>query len=94
MRWRRWRAEQPAQAVRAALLAQGWQSGRPVAVISDGKPALLNLVHVATGEPVRHLLGQLAGSHLESRTERFSQRLLLCFGESCQQHTLGGWLSD
>ena len=49
-------AEQPAQAVRAALFAQGWQPGRQVTVLSDGEPALPNLVTKATGKPVRHIL--------------------------------------
>jgi hypothetical protein len=48
--------EQPAQAITAALLAQGWQPGRLVTVISDGEPALPNLVRTATGEPIRHIL--------------------------------------
>src|SRR4051812_22887775 len=36
-------AEQPAQAIRAALIEQGWRPGRPVTVISDGEPALAGI---------------------------------------------------
>jgi hypothetical protein len=49
-------AVQAAHAVRAALLAQDWQSGRPVTIISDGEPALPNLVCAAMGGTVRHIL--------------------------------------
>jgi hypothetical protein len=49
-------SEQPAQAIKAALLDQGWQLGRAVTVISNGEPALPNLVRTATGEPIRHIL--------------------------------------
>jgi hypothetical protein len=65
-------AQQPAQAVRAALLAQGWHSGRPVTVISDGEPALLNLVRTATGEPVRHILDWW---HVSIRVRHIEQSL-------------------
>ena len=65
-------AEQPAQAVRAALISQGWQPGRPVTVISDGEPALLNLVRAAGGEPVRHILDWW---HLSMRVRHIEQAL-------------------
>ena len=64
--------EQPAQTVRAALISQGWQPGRPVTVISDGEPALLNLVRAATGEPVRHILDWW---HLSVRVRHIEQAL-------------------
>ena len=65
-------AEQPAQAVRAALVSQGWQPSRPVTVISDGEPALLNLVRAATGEPVRHILDWW---HISMRVRHIEQAL-------------------
>ena len=49
-------AEQPAQAIRAALIEQGWRLGRPVTVISDGEPAPPNLVCAAKEGPVSHIL--------------------------------------
>ena len=48
--------ERPAQAVRAALLLQGWQPGRQVTVLTDGERALPRLVSTATDKPVRHIL--------------------------------------
>ena len=65
-------AGQPAQAVRAALISQGWQPGRPVTVISDGELALLNLVRAATGEPVRHILDWW---HISMRVRHVEQAL-------------------
>jgi hypothetical protein len=64
--------EQPAQAVTAALLAQGWQPGRLVTVISDGEPALPNLVRTATGEPIRHILDWW---HISMRVRHIEQAL-------------------
>jgi hypothetical protein len=64
--------EQPAQAITAALLSQGWQPGRLVAVISDGEPALPNLVRTATGEPVRHILDWW---HISMRVRHIEQAL-------------------
>jgi hypothetical protein len=49
-------AAAPSATLRAALLAQGWQAGSAVTVISDGEPALRNLVKAATGEEVTHIL--------------------------------------
>jgi hypothetical protein len=65
-------AEQPAQAVRAALIAQGWQPGRQVTVLSDGEPALPKLVSTATGKPVRHILDWW---HLSVRVRHVEQAL-------------------
>ena len=65
-------AVQPAQAVRAALLAQGWQPGRPVTVISDGEPALPNLVCAATGGSVHHILDWW---HISMRVRHVEQAL-------------------
>jgi len=42
--------------LRGILVGQGWQPGSAVMVISDGEPALRNLVKLATGEPVTHIL--------------------------------------
>ena len=65
-------SEQPAQAIAAALLDQGWQPGRPVTVISDGEPALANLVRTATGEPIRHILDWW---HISMRVRHIEQAL-------------------
>ena len=65
-------AEEPAQAVRAALAAQGWRPGRPVIVISDGEPALPNLVSAATGGPVNHILDWW---HISMRVRHIEQSL-------------------
>ena len=59
-------AEQPAQAVRAALVSQGWQPSRPVTVISDGEPALLNLVRAATCRHAPELCAGTCGTTLAS----------------------------
>jgi len=46
----------PAKQLRQALISQGWDGRRPVTVISDGEPALPNLVHRAVQGSVRHIL--------------------------------------
>tara|TARA_R110002074_G_scaffold92570_4_gene202172 strand:- start:2173 stop:3075 length:903 start_codon:yes stop_codon:yes gene_type:complete len=46
----------PAKQLRQDLFALGWDGHRPVTVISDGEPALPNLVRSAVGGPVRHIL--------------------------------------
>lgn len=58
--------------MRAALISQGWQPSRPVTVISDGEPALLNLVRAATGEPVHHILDWW---HISMRVRHIEQAL-------------------
>jgi hypothetical protein len=65
-------AEQPAQAVRAALIEQGWRLGRPVTVISDGEPAPPNLVCAAKEGPVRHILDWW---HISKRARHIEQAL-------------------
>ena len=65
-------AEQPAQAIRAALIEQGWRLGRPVTVISDGEPALPNLVCAAKGGPVSHILDWW---HISMRVRHIEQAL-------------------
>lgn len=65
-------AEQPAQAVLAALIAQGWRPGQRVTVISDGEPALPNLVRAATGEPISHILDWW---HISMRVRHIEQAL-------------------
>ena len=42
-------AQAPDTILRGVLVAQGWQPGSAVTVISDGEPALRNLVKLATG---------------------------------------------
>ena len=49
-------ARSPAKQLRQALAAQGWGGQRPITVISDGEPALPNLVRQAVQGPVRHIL--------------------------------------
>lgn len=49
-------ARTPSRQLRNSLQAIGWDSNSPVTVISDGEPALPNLVRVAVGGPVRHIL--------------------------------------
>jgi len=49
-------AQSPTMQLRHDLKAIGWDGKSPVTVISDGEPALPNLVRVAVGEPVRHIL--------------------------------------
>ncbi|SMD09194.1 ISKra4 family transposase [Primorskyibacter flagellatus] len=46
----------PANELRQDLCALGWDDHRPVTVISDGEPALPNLVRRAVRGPVRHIL--------------------------------------
>ncbi len=49
-------ARSPAKQLRSDLSALGWDGERPVTVISDGEPALPNLVRNAVRGPVRHIL--------------------------------------
>ncbi|MEO0963260.1 MAG: ISKra4 family transposase [Pseudomonadota bacterium] len=49
-------ARSPAGQLRQALRETGWDDQSRVTVISDGEPALLNLVRHAAGGPVRHIL--------------------------------------
>ncbi|MBA3479097.1 MAG: hypothetical protein H0T52_11985 [Lautropia sp.] len=65
-------AEQPTQAVRAALIEQGWRPGRPVTVISDGERALPNLVCAAKGGPVNYILDWW---HISMRVRHIEQAL-------------------
>jgi hypothetical protein len=65
-------SDHPLAPVRAALFEQGWNPGRPLAVISDGEAALPNLVRAATGEPVRHILDWF---HLSMRMRPIEQVL-------------------
>jgi len=65
-------AEQPKQAVRAALIEQGWRPGRSVTAISDGEPALPNLVCAATGGPVSYILDWW---HISMRVRHIEQAL-------------------
>jgi hypothetical protein len=65
-------SDHPLAPIRAALVEQGWHSGRPLAVISDGEAALPNLVRAATGEPVRHILDWF---HLSMRIRPIEQVL-------------------
>lgn len=46
----------PASQLRQDLRALGWDHGKTVTVISDGEPALPNLVRGAVGGKVRHIL--------------------------------------
>jgi hypothetical protein len=49
-------AQSTSRQVLQDLQAIGWDGESPVTVISDGEPALPNLVRVAVGGPVRHIL--------------------------------------
>lgn len=49
-------AQSASRQVLQDLQAIGWDGKSPVTVISDGEPALPNLVRVAVGGPVRHIL--------------------------------------
>ena len=49
-------AQSPSRQVRQDLQDTGWDGESPVTVISDGEPALPNLVRYAVGGPVRHIL--------------------------------------
>lgn len=49
-------AQAPSRQVRQDLKETGWDGESPVTVISDGEPALPNLVRYAVGGPVRHIL--------------------------------------
>ncbi len=59
--------------LRAALVAQGWQPGSALTVISDGEPALRNMVKLATGEPVTHILDWW---HLSIRVRHIEQTII------------------
>lgn len=49
-------ARSPSGQLRQALQETGWDGKSLVTVISDGEPALPNLVRYAVGEPVHHIL--------------------------------------
>lgn len=49
-------ARSPSGQLRQDLRETGWDGESPVTVISDGEPALPNLVRYAVGGPVRHIL--------------------------------------
>lgn len=49
-------AQSPSRQLRHDLKAIGWDGDSPVTVISGGEPALPNLVRLAVGGPVRHIL--------------------------------------
>lgn len=49
-------ARSPSGQLRQDLQETGWDAKSPVTVISDGEPALPNLVRYAVGGPVRHIL--------------------------------------
>ena len=49
-------ARSPSGELRQNLRETGWNGESPVTVISDGEPALPNLVRYAVGGPVRHIL--------------------------------------
>lgn len=49
-------ARSPSGQLRQDLRETGWDGESPVTVISDGEPALPNLVRGAVGGPVRHIL--------------------------------------
>ena len=66
-------ADHPLKTMRAALVEQGWEPGRPLTVKSDGEAALPNLMRAATGEPVRHILDWF---HLSMRVRPVEQVLL------------------
>ena len=61
-----------AQDVCTLLAAQGWLLGRPVTVISDGEPALPNLVCAAIGGSVSHILDWW---HISMRVRHIEQTL-------------------
>jgi len=49
----------PASQLRQDLRALGWDHEQTVTVISDGEPALPNLVRNAVGGKIRHILEEL-----------------------------------
>lgn len=49
-------SKSPARQLRNGLMAQGWDGQSKVTVISDGEPALPNLVRRAVNGPVTHIL--------------------------------------
>jgi hypothetical protein len=63
-------AAAPSVTLRAALITQGWRPGSAVTVISDGEPALRNLVKASTGEEVTHILDWW---HLSIRVRHIEQ---------------------
>ncbi len=66
-------AEQPHTLLRAALLDQDWQEGRPVTAVSDGDPALPALVRSASKSSVESILDWF---HLSMRVRHVEQTLL------------------
>lgn len=70
-------AQSPSRQLRHDLKAIGWDGDSPVAVISDGEPALPNLVRVAVGGPVRHILDwwhiSMRVKHVENAVKGLAQ---------------------
>ena len=57
-------------AVGNALKSRGWLPGRDVTVLSDGDPALVESVRIATGDRVKHILDWF---HLSMRVRHVEQ---------------------
>lgn len=70
-------AKSPAGQLREEMLAQGWDGQSQVTVISDGEPALPNLVRSATKGPVTYILDwwhiSMRIQHIENAVKRLLQ---------------------
>ncbi len=70
-------SKSPAKQLRNDLLMQGWDSQSKVTVISDGEPALPNLVRRAVKGPVTHILDwwhiSMRVQHIENATKGLLQ---------------------
>ena len=85
-------AGSPAKQLRHDLIAQGWDGQSKVTVISDGEPALPNLVRRAVRGPVTHILDwwhiSMRVKHIENAVRGLLQSkgfsgLPLLFEELC-----------
>jgi hypothetical protein len=65
-------ADTPLATLRQALREQGWQPSRAITVLSDGEPALPDLVRAAVGEPITFILDWW---HISMRVQHIEQAL-------------------
>ena len=70
------------RAIGNALRSRGWLPGRDVTVLSDGDPALVERVRLATGDRVKHILDWF---HVSMRVRHVEQALAGLLGSDLEQ---------
>jgi len=70
------------RAIGNAVRSRGWLPGRDVTVLSDGDPALVESVRLATGDRVKHILDWF---HVSMRVRHVEQALAGLLGSDLEQ---------